>query len=123
MAKRPFRVVKAHLFAAVSALLVLAGSARSEPPAPPVKPPGPVLRAYDVQYKGPGRERMIAILKAQIGKPMTDNVMEAVVRELSQRDVVIPSFRIFGEPVEGGVKVIIPELVITEKPTGPHRVK
>jgi len=115
--------MKALLVAVLGALLSFPASTWSEPPAPAAKAPDPILQAYDVQYKGPGRERMIAILKAQVGKPLTDNVMEAVIREVGRSDVSIPSLRIFGEPVEGGVKVTIPEVMRPEREPAPRRAK
>ena len=91
-------------------------------------PEAPTVRAIDVQYSGPAtvsKDAIIAQLRTAVGKPYSDATVEDDIRNLYKTGV-IQNVRIFAQPQEDGVKVIVAvqtrqvlrELVID----GAHRV-
>src|SRR5438132_3955525 len=88
----------------------------------------PIVRSVDVQYSGPAtasKEAILAHMRTAIGQPYSDSVVEEDIRNLYKTGV-IQNVRIFAQPQEDGVKVIVAvqtrqilrELVID----GAHRV-
>ena len=71
--------------------------------------PAPVVRQIEVQYAGPAsisKERIIANMRTQVGKPYSEQAVEEDIRSLYATGNV-NNVRIFGEPVSNGVKVIV----------------
>jgi len=88
----------------------------------------PTIRSIDVQYSGPAtvsKEAILAHMRTAVGQPYSDSVVEEDIRNLYKTGVV-QNVRIFAQPQEDGVKVIVAvqtrqilrELVID----GAHRV-
>lgn len=88
----------------------------------------PIVRSIDVQYSGPAtvsKESILAHIRTAVGQPYSDSVVEDDIRSLYKTGV-IQNVRIFAQPQEDGVKVIVAvqtrqilrELVID----GAHRV-
>src|SRR5256714_7608665 len=113
-----------------SITLFAAMNARAQQPPPPQQqPPGPpTVRGIDVQYSGPAtvsKEAILAHIRTAVGQPYSDAVVEEDIRNLYKMGV-IQNVRIFAQPQENGVKVIVAvqtrqilrELVID----GAHRV-
>ena len=86
------------------------------------------MRSIDVQYSGPAtasKEAILAHMRTAVGQPYSDTVVEEDIRNLYKTGVV-QNVRIFAQPQEDGVKVIVAvqtrqilrELVID----GAHRV-
>src|SRR5450432_3352802 len=99
------------LFGALGLLLLLLTalqlSAQTVPPPPP--PVGPIVKQIDVQYAGPvtvSKERIIANMRTQVGKPYSEQAVEEDIRNLYATGN-ITNVRIFGEPITDGVKVIV----------------
>ena len=99
-----------------------------QPPPPPQQPEAPTVRAVEVQYSGPAtvsKESILAHMRTTVGQPYSDAVVEEDIRDLYKMGV-IQNVRIFAQPQQDGVKVIIAvqtrqilrELVID----GAHRV-
>ena len=102
---------------------LLAPAVRAQQP-----PEAPIVRAIDVQYSGPAtvsREAILAHMRTAVGQQYSDSVVEEDIRNLYKTGVV-QNVRIFAQPQEDGVKVIVAvqtrqilrELVID----GAHRV-
>lgn len=71
--------------------------------------PAPVVRSIEVQYAGPvtvSKERIIANMRTKVGKLYSEQVVEEDIRNLYSTGN-ITNVRIFGEPVTGGVKVMV----------------
>src|SRR3954470_19403102 len=69
----------------------------------------PIVKAIDVEYSGPAtvaKERILAQLRTGVGKPYSDEVVEADIRQLYSLGI-IKNVRIFAQPEAGGVKVIV----------------
>jgi outer membrane protein insertion porin family len=69
----------------------------------------PIIRAIDVQYSGPAtvsKESILAHMRTAIGQPYSDSVVEEDIRNLYKTGV-IQNVRIFAQPQEDGVKVIV----------------
>jgi outer membrane protein insertion porin family len=69
----------------------------------------PIVRSIEVEYSGPAtvaKERILAQLRTAVGKPYSDEVVEADIRQLYSLGV-IRNVRIFAQPEAGGVKVIV----------------
>ncbi len=69
----------------------------------------PIVQAIEVQYAGAptvSRERILANMRTKVGDPFSDQVVEADVRNL-YKSGSIENVRIFAEPAEGGVKVVV----------------
>lgn len=92
------------------------------------QPEAPIVRSIDVQYSGPAtvsKERILAQIRTAVGQPYSDSVVEDDIRNLYKTGT-IQNVRIFAQPQEDGVKVIVAvqtrqvlrELVID----GAHRV-
>src|SRR5256714_3641967 len=88
----------------------------------------PTVRAIDVQYSGPAtvsKDVILAQMKTAVGQPYSDSTVEDDIRSLYKTGT-IQNVRIFAQPQEDGVKVIVAvqtrqvlrELVID----GAHRV-
>src|SRR5438477_10414416 len=88
----------------------------------------PIIRSIDVQYSGPStvsKERILAQMRTAVGQPYSDSTVEDDIRSLYKTGT-IQNVRIFAQPEEDGVKVIVAvqtrqvlrELVID----GAHRV-
>jgi len=92
-------------------------------------PGGPLVKSIEVQYAGPAsisREKVLANMRTQVGKPYDDKVVEEDIRSLYATGSV-NNVRIFGESQDGGVKVIV---VVMAKSSisevninGPEKVK
>jgi outer membrane protein insertion porin family len=69
----------------------------------------PTVKAIDIQYSGAAtvsRERILANMRTAVGRPYSDIVVEEDIRNLYASGVV-ENVRIFGEPSDGGVRVIV----------------
>ena len=99
-----------------------------QPPPPQQQPEAPTVRAVEVQYSGPAtvsKESILAHMRTAVGQPYSDSVVEEDIRDLYKMGV-IQNVRIFAQPQQDGVKVIVAvqtrqilrELVID----GAHRV-
>ena len=67
----------------------------------------PVVRQIEIQYAGApsvSRERILANMRTKVGEPYSDQVIEEDIRSLYP---IVENVRIFGEPVENGVKVVV----------------
>lgn len=83
----------------------------------------PVVREIEVQYAGPqtvSKERILANMRTQVGQAYSDQVIEDDIRNL-YRSGNIQNVRIFGEPVSGGVKVVV--VVQTKAPVAEVRLQ
>jgi outer membrane protein insertion porin family len=72
-------------------------------------PEAPTVRSIDVQYSGPAtvsKDAIIAQLRTAVGKPYSDATVEDDIRNLYKTGV-IQNVRIFAQPQEDGVKVIV----------------
>lgn len=83
-------------------------------------PSGPTVQSIDVQYAGPAsisRERILANMRTQVGKPYNQQAVEEDIRNLYATGT-ISNVRIFGERVGGdAVKVIVvvqPKATVSE---------
>ncbi len=77
------------------------------PPAAPSA--GPTVREIDIQYVGRAtitRDRILANMRTAVGQPFSQVNIEEDIRSLYATDN-FSNVRIFGEPVAGGVKVIV----------------
>jgi outer membrane protein insertion porin family len=71
--------------------------------------PAPIVRQIEIQYAGPAsvsKERIIANMRTQVGKPYSESAVEEDIRSLYATGN-INNVRIFGQPVSDGVKVIV----------------
>ena len=99
-------------FFALIAVVAISGSSVSvfaQAPAAPAPGPGPIVRSIDVQYAGPvtiSRERVLANMRTQVGKPYSEQGVAEDIRNLYATGK-ITNARIFGEPVQNGVRVIV----------------
>src|SRR2546423_15388641 len=69
----------------------------------------PIVRSIDVQYSGPAtvsKEAILAHIRTAVGQPYSDAVVEEDIRNLYKMGV-IQNVRIFAQPQENGVKVIV----------------
>src|SRR5437016_5477528 len=116
------------LMCLASLATLFASAMRAQQPPPPQQPEAPIVRSIDVQYSGPATASKEAILehrRTAVGQPYSDTVVEEDIRNLYKTGVV-QNVRIFAQPQEDGVKVIVAvqtrqilrELVID----GAHRV-
>jgi len=72
-------------------------------------PEAPIIRSIDVQYSGPAtvsKERILAQIRTAVGQPYSDQVVEDDIRNLYKTGT-IQNVRIFAQPLEDGVKVIV----------------
>lgn len=72
-------------------------------------PAGPTVKSIDVQYAGPttiSREKVLANMQTRVGRPYDERVVEDDIRNLYAMGNVT-NVRIFGEPVQDGVRVIV----------------
>ncbi len=70
---------------------------------------GPTVRDIDIQYVGRAtitRERILANMRTAVGQPFSQNNVEEDIRSLYATGD-FSNVRVFGEPVAGGVKVIV----------------
>ena len=70
---------------------------------------GPIVKQIDVQFVGPesiSRDRVLANLATQVGQPYSEQAVEADIRSLYATGT-LANVRIFGEPLEDGVKVTV----------------
>ena len=82
---------------------------RAQQPQPPQAPEAPIIRSIDVQYSGPAtvsKERILAQIRTGVGQPYSDQVVEDDIRNLYKTGT-IQNVRIFAQPLEDGVKVIV----------------
>ena len=86
-------------------LLALAGGASAQEP---VQGP-PIVRSIDVRYSGPAtvsKERILAQIRTTVGQPYSSSVVEQDIRNLYNTGVIL-NVRIFAEPDQEGVKVVV----------------
>ena len=72
-------------------------------------PQAPIVKSIDVQFAGSAqvsREKIIANMRTRVGKPYNEQVVEEDIRNLYSTGN-ISNVRIFGEPSQNGVKVIV----------------
>lgn len=91
------------------ASLAATGLAQDQPP--PINTPrdGAIVRAIDIKYAGPvtvSRERILSNMRTTIGQPFSQAGLEEDIRNVYQTGDVT-NVRIFGEPMTGGVRVIV----------------
>ncbi len=70
---------------------------------------GETVRSIDVQFAGAAgisKERILANMQTKVGRPFSQAVVEQDIRSLYETGSV-SNLRIFSEPVEGGVRVIV----------------
>lgn len=100
--------IRPHFIGAISFLcLFLAALNPVAQAAPPTT--GPLVKKVEVQYAGPvtiSKERIIANMRTQVGKPYAEQAVEEDIRNLYATGNVT-NVRIFGEPAADGVKVIV----------------
>ena len=110
------RIVAARLlllFACVCCLFAPAPRAAAQG-LPPTG--GSIVRQIDVQYAGrPSvtRERILANMRTAVGQPFNQNTVEDDIRNLYATGE-ITNVRIFSEPLQDGVKVIV---IVATRPT------
>ncbi len=86
-------------------LATLAVVALAQEPAPGP----PIVRAIDVRYSGPAtvsKERILAQIRTTVGQPYSSTTVEQDIRNLYNTGVIL-NVRIFAEPDQDGVKVIV----------------
>jgi outer membrane protein insertion porin family len=86
-------------------LLALAGVASAQEPAQGL----PMVRSIDVRYSGPAtvsKERILAQIRTTVGQPYSSSVVEQDIRNLYNTGVIL-NVRIFAEPDQEGVKVVV----------------
>ena len=82
---------------------------RAQQPQQRQAPEAPIVRSIDVQYSGPAtvsKERILAQIRTAVGQPYSDQVVEDDIRNLYKTGT-IQNVRIFAQPQEDGVKVIV----------------
>jgi outer membrane protein insertion porin family len=82
---------------------------RAQQPQQREAPEAPIIRSIDVQYSGPAtvsKERILAQIRTAVGQPYSDQVVEDDIRNLYKTGT-IQNVRIFAQPLEDGVKVIV----------------
>ncbi|HEY2342530.1 MAG TPA: POTRA domain-containing protein, partial [Chthoniobacteraceae bacterium] len=89
------------LLPALAALLLapLVGFSQAPPPSSPTA--APIVRSIEIQFAGPAtvsREKVIANMRTQVGKPYSDQAVEEDIRSLYKTGS-ISNVRIFGTPV------------------------
>ena len=83
------------------------GQAQEQPTGVPRD--GAIVRAIDIKYAGPvtvSRERILSNMRTAIGQPFSQAGLEEDIRNVYQTGDVT-NVRIFGEPMVGGVRVIV----------------
>ncbi|HEV7404814.1 MAG TPA: outer membrane protein assembly factor BamA [Chthoniobacteraceae bacterium] len=78
-------------------------------PGPPSAPPVLIVRSIEIQYAGPqtvSREKILANMRTQVGKPFSQQAVEDDVRSLYATGD-FSNVRIFGEQQGDGVKVMV----------------
>ncbi len=69
----------------------------------------PIIRSIEVEYSGPAtvsKERILAQIQTRVGEPYSEATVEKDIQNLYKMGAVL-NVRIFGQPVAGGVKVIV----------------
>src|SRR5205085_8230050 len=69
----------------------------------------PIVRVIDVQYSGPAtvsKDVILAQMRTAVGQPYSDSTVEDDIRSLYKTGT-IQNVRIFAQPEEDGVKVIV----------------
>src|SRR6266480_2212215 len=69
----------------------------------------PIIRSIDVQYSGPAtvsKDVILAQIRTAVGQPYSDSTVEDDIRSLYKTGT-IQNVRIFAQPEEDGVKVIV----------------
>ena len=95
------------LGAALALLSIFLPTPRSQGQPPP--PQAPVVRSIEVQFAGAAKiskEKVLANMRTRVGKPYSEQVVEEDIRNLYATGNV-SNVRIFGEPLQNGVKVIV----------------
>ncbi len=90
---------------------------------------GPIVRSIDVQYVGPktiSKEKVLAQMRTEVGKPYSEAVVEDDIRALYKTGQV-QNVRIFGRPEGDGVNVTV---IVQVRPVvtaieinGAHQIK
>jgi len=84
-------------------LMPMAGAQETTAPA------APIVKTIDIQYAGPAtisKQRILANMRTTIGRPYSDLAVEEDIRNLYATGN-ISNVRIFGEPQNGGVRVVV----------------
>lgn len=69
----------------------------------------PIVRSIEIQYAGAGavsKEKILANMRTRVGRPYSEQIVEEDIRNLYATGN-ISNVRIFGEPQQDGVKVIV----------------
>ncbi len=69
----------------------------------------PIIRSIEVEYSGPAtvsKERILAQIQTRVGEPYSEATVEKDIQNLYKMGAVL-NVSIFGQPVAGGVKVIV----------------
>ncbi len=101
--------IRPYFTGAIAFLFLLLAALNPLAQAAPPAPTGPLVKKIDVQYAGPvtiSKERIIANMRTQVGKPYAEQAVEEDIRNLYATGNVT-NVRIFGEPVTDGVKVVV----------------
>ena len=93
------------------ALIACAATPGRLPAQQPVTSPrdGAIVRAIEIKYAGPvtvSRERILSNMRTTVGQPFSQAGLEEDIRNLYATGDVT-NVRIFGEPTNGGVRVIV----------------
>ena len=105
----PFvRVVAAVLIVCAAAPARLSAQRAPQPPAT-IPRDGAIVRAVEIKYAGPvtvSRERILSNMRTTVGQPFSQSGLEEDIRNLYGTGD-LTNVRIFGEPMTGGVRVIV----------------
>ncbi|MGA3171902.1 MAG: outer membrane protein assembly factor BamA [Chthoniobacteraceae bacterium] len=97
------------LLAILAALSIPLTAVRAQTAAPAGAPEAPIVRQIDIQYAGPAtlsKEKILANMRTAVGKPYSEEAVEDDIRSLYATGSVT-NVRIFGEPVQDGVRVVV----------------
>jgi outer membrane protein insertion porin family len=90
-------------------ICALLGAASARAQAPQAAPTPPIIKSVDVQFSGPAmvsKERILAHMRTKPGQRYDSTTVERDVEALYKSGAVA-NVRIFAEPEDGGVKVIV----------------
>ena len=93
----------------IASLCALFATVFARAQAPQSAPGSPIIRSIDVQYTGPAtisRERILAQMRTKVGQPYSNDIVQQDIKGLYKTGY-IRNVRIFAQPQEDGVKVIV----------------